>query len=326
MSEQEQEFKMVEGVRNIHVVQIDTKEMKFLTPQRVRGLGEIKVTRTFKEGSAIGDMEVMISKKKLKQLDIAITANELPPRIESLMEGKTYENGELYSTENDDQNPVALLWEEVWSDGSSSYNAVYNAKMARDGREGKGNSDNLDFQTVSLTGVGLKSEIAGAFDLVLFDDDPNVDKDKIANFFKAVQIPKVAAVIPNTISVDYAGYTSGEITEISLAGVTFNADTKQFLNVQESATTFTFKLDGVNVTATLSGNTWSFAKDVPQTIEVEYSEYESGEITDISLESVTFDTSTKKFKKVPIGTTTFTFKKDSTDVTATLSDGTWTFV
>lgn len=324
MSDQEQkEFKMVEGVRNIHIAKIDTENKTFETPVRVRGLAEIKVTRTFKEGSAIGDMEVMLQKKKLKQLDVTITANELPPAIEAVIEGKSYENGELYSTENDNQNPVAILWEEVWSDGSSSYNAIYNIKLARDGREGKGNSDNIDFQTIALSGTGLKSEIAGAFDLVLFEDDPNVDKDKIENFFRAVQLPKVAAVIPGIISVEYSNYSTGEVTEISISGVTFDTESKKFLKVPETSKSFTFKLDGDVITATLSDDgTWSF---VQTTMSVEYTGYTTGDITDISLSGVTFDTESKKFKNVSSSVTTFTFNKDGVQVTATLSDGTWTF-
>lgn len=323
MSDQEQkEFKMVEGVRNIHISKINTSNNTFGVPIRVRGLGEIKVTRTFKEGSAIGDMEVMLQKKKLKQLDVTITANELPPYIEAIIEGKTYENGELYSTENDNQNPVAILWEEVWSDGSSSYNAIYNIKLSRDGREGKGNSDNIDFQTIALSGIGLKSEIAKAFDLVLFDDDANVDQEKIDNFFRAVQLPKVAAIIPGIISVEYPGYTTGNVTDISLDGVTFDTASKKFLKIPEGTITFTFKVDGDVITSDLNDGTWSF---VQTTMSVEYTGYTSGDITNISLSGVTFDTASKKFKNVSSSVSTFTFDKDGVQVTATLSGGVWSF-
>lgn len=187
-------FKMVEGVKNIHVAQI--KDGAFLTPIRVRGLAEIKISKQYKEGQAVGDMEVMLQKKKLKQLDVSITANELPPNIEAMLQGMEYSKGELVSGVNDNQNPVALLWQEQWSDGSNSYNVIYNVKLSRDSREGKGNSDNIDFTTIALSGVGLKSDITGKFDMTIFDDATDVDKTKIDSFFTEVQMPTVPVVTP----------------------------------------------------------------------------------------------------------------------------------
>lgn len=262
------EFKMVEGARNLHVAQIDTKDGKFLAPRRIRGLGEIKVTNTYKEGSAIGDMEVMLQKKKLKQLDTAITVNELPPELEALLQGMTYAKGELRTGKDDNQNPVAILWEEVYSNGSSKYCVIYNIKLARDEKGANGNSDNIDFKTISMSGAGLYSEIAQDFMLELFSDDPDVDKNKIENFFKQVQMPgdmannnEIATEtdIDTTISVEYAAYSSGTVDNISIEGVTFDTDAKKFRKVPKDTTTFTFDVDGTSVTATLSDGTWSFA-------------------------------------------------------------------
>ena len=253
------EFRMVEGVRKIHVAQYNANTGVYSKPVRVRGLAEVKVTRTFKEGSALGDMETMLTKKKLKQLDVTITANELPMEVEALLEGKTFANGELYSTTDDNQNPIAILYEEVWSDGSTTYNAIYNVKLARDGREGKGNSDNIDFQTISLSGTGLYSETAKAFDLVIDDRAEDVDKDKIKYFYDVVQYPSVSANIP-TLDVVYTGYTSGEVTDISLDGVVFDKDANKFVGVPVNKDSFTFKLDGQEVTATKGvDGTFTFA-------------------------------------------------------------------
>lgn len=252
----EKEFKAVEGVRNIHIAQIDIDNTDFFKPRRIQGLGEIKVTKTYKEGSMIGDMEVMLQKKKLKQLDVSITANELPPEIEAVIHGMNYVKGELVTSKDDNQNPVAILWEEVYSDGSIKYCAVYNIKLARDEKGGNGNSDNIDFQTISLSGTGLYSDIAKGFMLELFDDDEDVDKEKIKYFFDRVQYPKVNARIP-FVSIEYTGYTSGEVTDISLVGVKFSSGI--FNNVPGNTTTFTFKLDSNLVTATFSDSTWTFA-------------------------------------------------------------------
>lgn len=182
-------FKQVEGCRNIHVAKRNI-DGTYVAPVRVRGLAEIKTTDTFKEGTSYGDMKKMLYKKKKSGIEVAITANELPPDVEALIMGKSYSNGELVSSTEDQQSEVALLWEEVWSDGSSSYNVIYRTSLSRESREGKGNSDNIDFTTISITGSALPLE-NGDFDMVLFEGATGVDTAKITNFFTAVQMPGV---------------------------------------------------------------------------------------------------------------------------------------
>ena len=183
------EFKQVEGCRNIHVAKRNI-DGTYAVPVKVRGLSEIKTTDTFMEGISIGDMRKMISKKKKSGIDIAITANELPQEVEALLMGKSYSNGELVSNVDDNQNEVALLWEEVWSDGSSTYNVIYRTKLSRESREGKGNSDKLDFQTIALSGSALALD-NGDFDMNLDPSATGVDATKVANFFTSVQMPGV---------------------------------------------------------------------------------------------------------------------------------------
>jgi phi13 family phage major tail protein len=182
-------FKQVEGCRNIHVAKRKS-DGTYETPIQVRGLAEIKTQDTFMEGTSIGDMRKMISKKKKSDIDISITANELPAEIEALLMGKKYEKGELVSNVDDNQNEVALLWEEVFSDGSSNYNVIYRTKLSREGREGKGNSDKLDFQTISITGSALALP-NGDFDMNLDPTATDVDANKVTNFFKVVQLTGV---------------------------------------------------------------------------------------------------------------------------------------
>lgn len=187
----EEVFKQVEGCRNIHVAKRNI-DGSYVAPVKVRGLAEIKTTDTFKEGTSYGDMKKMLSKKKKSGIDIAITANELPPEVEAILMGKSYSNGELVSSTEDQQNEVALLWEEVWSDGTSSYNVIYRTNLSRESREGKGNSDNIDFTTIAITGSALPLD-DGNFDMVLFEGATGVDTNKIENFFIAVQMPGVVA-------------------------------------------------------------------------------------------------------------------------------------
>lgn len=60
-------------------------------------------------------------------------------------------------------------------------------------------------------------------------------------------------------------------------------------------------------------------------IEVAYTGYSSGSVTEISIEGATFETSSKKFKNIPESTVSFTFKLDGTLKTATKGSDSWTF-
>lgn len=60
------------------------------------------------------------------------------------------------------------------------------------------------------------------------------------------------------------------------------------------------------------------------TVDVVYTGYTEGAVTDISIVGVTFDVASKTFKNVPADATTFTFKLATVTTTATKS-GTWTF-
>ena len=58
-----------------------------------------------------------------------------------------------------------------------------------------------------------------------------------------------------------------------------------------------------------------------KTLEVEYTA--TGDITDISVNGITYDTVNSKFKGIPANITSFTFKDDGTEKTATLGSS-WT--
>ena len=324
--------KAIEGVRNICVAKIDSSQAHgFQKPIQVPGLGELKVTKSYKEGTLIGDMITQLQKKMLKQLDISVTVDDLHPESEALLQGMKYQKGVLITGKDDNQNPVALLWEEVYSDGSSKFCVAYNVKLARDEKGGNGDSDNIDYQTIALSGAGLYSDVTKAFMGEFFSDDPNVDKDKIQYFFDAVQYPYEtdAAIIPENeedvpvkfIEIEYTAV--GIVNNISVSGITYDSTNKKFINVPSNAIEFTFDDNSVNMTATKVNDSWNIKTTViePKTTEVEYTAI--GTVDNISISGVTYDSTNSKFINVPSETTTFTFDDDGTNMTATKSDGTW---
>lgn len=60
-------------------------------------------------------------------------------------------------------------------------------------------------------------------------------------------------------------------------------------------------------------------------IEVTYTGYTTGSVTEISVDGATFESSTKKFKNIPESTKKFIFKLDSALQTATKSGSSWSF-
>lgn len=64
---------------------------------------------------------------------------------------------------------------------------------------------------------------------------------------------------------------------------------------------------------------------VADTVEVLYTGYTTGEVTEINPSGITFETSSKKFKNVPAEATSFEFKLDGVSKTATKSGSNWTF-
>lgn len=240
--------------------QINTEGViTFGKPEPIIGLEEFSYSYTYAEGSNFADNRQNIYKKKPTGVDLSLTFTELVLSMEAKLMGKKYNKGGVSTNTNDQAKEVALLLQETFSDGSYINNVFYNVKLAKDESSGKSAGDNIEFTPATLSGRGIpltngNGKGDGDIDYKMDSADPTVDKTKLNNFFKEVQFIESEA----TVEVEYTGYTSGEVTDISLPGVNFDKITKIFKDVPESATTFTFKLDGTSTTATKSGSTWNF--------------------------------------------------------------------
>lgn len=235
-------------------------EITFKTPEPIVDLEEFSYNYTYAEGSNYADNRQNIYKKKPTGVDTTLTFSDLLLAMEAKLMGKKYNKGGASTNINDKANPVALLFQETFDDGSYINNVFYNVKLSRDESSGKTEGENIEFTPATLTGRGLpltnpSGKGDGDIDYKMDSADTTVDKTKLDNFFKVVQFNEVE----ETIEVTYTEYTSGTVTEINPSGITFETATKKFKNVPASATTFTFKLDETTVTATKSGSEWAFA-------------------------------------------------------------------
>ena len=189
------EFRSIIGVRNIHFAK-KNEGLSWETPKRVMGLQEISIKNVYAEGSLYGDMVRLKHKKRKTGLDVTCSVAEYTTSIKAMLEGGEVKNGEYVNSADNMGNNIALLFEQVYDDGSSVFNVVYNTSLSADNLvEGKGNSENMEFAVTSLSGSAVAIEHDGEqiFNLELDSAADDVDQDKITNFFTKVQLPGITA-------------------------------------------------------------------------------------------------------------------------------------
>ncbi len=189
------DFKSIIGVRNIHFAK-KKEGNTWDAPVRVMGLQEISIKNTYAEGSLLGDMVKLKYKKTKTGLEVSCSVAEYTTSIKAMLEGGEVSKGEFVNSADNMGNDIALLFEQVYDDGSSVYNVIYDVALSADNLiEGKGNSENIEFAVTSLSGQAVAIEIDGkkVFNMELDTSAEDVTADKVTNFFKSVQLPGTQA-------------------------------------------------------------------------------------------------------------------------------------
>ncbi|MFQ9979558.1 major tail protein [Clostridium cadaveris] len=220
-------------------------------PQAIKDLEEFSYNYTYAEGSNFADNQQNIYLKKPTGADIKLVFSDLKLKMEALLGGKIYYKGGLVTNTNDKAKAVALIFQETYSDGSYINKVFYNTKLSRDETSGKTEGEGFEFTPANIVGRAIPLE-NGDIEYRLDSSDPEVDKSKLDAWFTEVQF------MDKTMDIPYKGYSSGEVTEISLSGITFDKSSKTFKGVPINTLKFTFKLDSAVQTATKSGSDWTF--------------------------------------------------------------------
>lgn len=254
-------FRSCIGIRNIHLA-VKKQGNEWEAPVKAEGAQEVTVKNTYAEGSLIGDMKKLKSTKKKTGVEVSIGVAEYTNDIKVLLEGGEIIKGGLANSADELGNNVAVLYEEVYDDNSVKYVVIYCVPLrAENYSEGKGNSENIEYATTSLSGTGVAittEDGKSYFSYELDTGAEDCDETQKENWYKKVQLP-LSKTQTETIEVEYPGYTTGTVGNISISGVTFDSSQKKFKNVPATTKTFTFELDSRQVTATLSGSRWTFA-------------------------------------------------------------------
>ena len=91
----------------------------------------------------------------------------------------------------DNPIPVALLFQETYSDNSYVNTVFYNVKLSRDENSAKSSSsDNIEFTNITLTGKAIpftNEHVEGAIDFRIDSAESDVDQNKLQKFFEKVR-------------------------------------------------------------------------------------------------------------------------------------------
>lgn len=230
-------------------------EPVFDAPIYLQGVKEIGLKITI-------NTEKLYAENKLWESDTAFDSTEATVKVVDLLaeqEGiilghKLATNGGVIYKDTDKATPGALLFKSNKGNGKARYTVLYNNTFTDSDESMKGKEGKTDFQTKTIVSTGAPLKSNGMWKHKVDQEDGMTDEV----FFKEVIIPKEKEAI-SKIDIVYTNYSSGDITNISITGVTFDVATKTFKDIPSDATTFTFKLDTVDKTATKSGTTWNFA-------------------------------------------------------------------
>ena len=160
-------------------------------PVKIPDLEEISITETYSEGKHYADNICNIAVKIVNNADITMTFSNVSRKIEAVLAGKQYKDGQMESNVNDSQKAVAILFQKTFDDGSYENVVYYNCKLSRDDNGGSTKGESISFQGVTLSGTAIpltnnKLSYVIASD-ELGEDTEGKTKKKLDNFFKKVQ-------------------------------------------------------------------------------------------------------------------------------------------
>lgn len=226
----------------------------FEKPQYFEGIKELGLKITINTEKLYAENKLWESDTAFDSTEATINIVDLLTQQESLILGHeiSTEGGLIYK-DSDKATPGAILIKANKANGKARYIILYNNTFADSDESYKGKEGKTDFQTKSIVATGAPLKSNGMWKYKIDEEDGMTDE----KFFNSVIIPKSINEV-NKVEVEYSGYTSGEVTDISVINISFNKSTHKFVNVPETITTFTFKLNDTTVTATKSEGSWSF--------------------------------------------------------------------
>lgn len=191
-------MKLQEGVRNLHIapMTITAGKTTYETPVPVEDLEEISTTNNYAEGTSYSDNILKVAIKKPSFIEISITLSKILAEIESIIMGKSYENGKKVTSVTDKQVSFAVLYQITNADGTYTNRVLYNCTLAKDEQTNTTTKDAIEFDTVTLGGTAIPTK-EGWLDLTMDSDDKDVDPEELSKFFEQVVLPGAKPTVKN---------------------------------------------------------------------------------------------------------------------------------
>lgn len=166
------------GVSDLHVAKILTDveggETTYDTATRLAGLINIGITKTVAEGELYADDSLDEYVAQQTAQEISINPKDISSEDEALLLGKQLDaNGGVLDGGDDNPPEFAVMFRSKKSDGSYQYRVLYRVKFRPFDETYDTQSNNVTFQTPTITGRSMARASDGAFGYKLDSSETN---------------------------------------------------------------------------------------------------------------------------------------------------------
>ena len=142
------------GVRNLYVAMLNSDSVSGLayeTPERVPGLIKIDVNPGANVDTLYADNKAAIVYSTVGVVDVTIEKDSLPDDLLTEILGRPVEGAVNFVTNSNNAPYVAIMYEQTYSDGTSSFVKLFKGKFVEPDVSSETKNDSVNFQTGSIT-------------------------------------------------------------------------------------------------------------------------------------------------------------------------------
>ncbi|GMQ61200.1 major tail protein [Vallitalea maricola] len=206
------------GVENSHIA--IKNGMTYETPEFASYSTDIKIAPQVATGALYGDNAARATQAKTTKYIVTATFTNLPLALKAKILGHQYSNGQMITKSTDKAPKMAYGFNFTKENGAKRYVWLYNGQWQENEENGQSESENINFQTVTLTGEFIVRE-DNTFKMTLDTDSPGYNPQKAANWYKAVQEFEEDTTEPTLVSSVPADAATGVAIDSTIT-LTFN--------------------------------------------------------------------------------------------------------
>ena len=143
------------GVRNLHIAELLTDEIDSITYDdvvKVPGLIKIDVNPGSNIDTLYADNKAAIVYSTIGAVEVTLEKDSLPDDLLSMLLGRPVDGAVNYVTSSNTAPYVALMFEQTYSNGSSSFVKLFKGKFTEPDVSNETKNDSVNFQTGEITG------------------------------------------------------------------------------------------------------------------------------------------------------------------------------